>query len=228
MKNPAAPILFIAGADDPLVLSAIRISQRRSIYARPRLHRTSRAKSTYPKCATKILNERGKLEVWTDILSWIETHSNPRPNPHLTKPTSIAIIMKPWLIFTTRRPRRCWAGFTVNRPETGLSDKEVQKRQQTYGEQNVLKSSRNATLARNWIEPFVDIFMIILVVALGAFRYSAELIEAITIGVIIAVDAIIYYIQRFQPKKFLNPSKNSTIQTITVLRDGEEQALRIH
>ena len=49
--------------------------------------------------------------------------------------------------------------------------------------------------------------MIILVVALVLSAIQQNWIEAITIGVIIAVDAIVYYIQRSQPKKFLNPQR---------------------
>ena len=67
--------------------------------------------------------------------------------------------------------------------------------------------------------------MVILVIALALSAIQQNWIEAITIGIIIAVDAIIYYIQRFSTEKILQSLKNSTIQTITVLRDGEEQAI---
>ena len=114
-------------------------------------------------------------------------------------------------------------GDLVVNPETGLSDKEVQKRQQTYGK-NILKVAETP-LWRKLIEPFVDIFMVILVIALALSAIQQNWIEAITIGIIIAVDAIIYYIQRFSTEKILQSLKNSAIQTITVLRDGEEQAI---
>lgn len=112
--------------------------------------------------------------------------------------------------------------FSVN-PEKGLSSKEVEKRQQTYGK-NILKVA-TTPLWRKLIEPFVDIFMVILVIALILSAIQQNWIETITIGIIIAVDAIIYYIQRFSTEKILESLKNSTIQTITVLRDGEEQAI---
>lgn len=112
--------------------------------------------------------------------------------------------------------------FAVD-PEVGLSPKEAAKRQATYGK-NVLKVAETP-LWRKLIEPFVDIFMIILVIALVLSAVQQNWIEAIAIGVIIAVDAIIYYIQRFSTEKILESLKNSTIQTITVLRDGEEQAI---
>lgn len=112
--------------------------------------------------------------------------------------------------------------FTVD-PDRGLSSKEAEKRQQTYGK-NLLKVAETP-LWKKLLEPFIDIFMVILVIALILSAIQQNWIEAITIGVIIAVDAIIYYVQRFSTEKILQSLKNSTIQTITVLRDGEEQAI---
>lgn len=112
--------------------------------------------------------------------------------------------------------------FSTN-PETGLSQKEAEKRQQTYGK-NLLQVAKTP-LWRKLIEPFVDIFMVILVIALALSAIQQNWLEAITIGIIIAIDAIIYYIQRFSTERILESLKNSTIQTITVLRDGEEQAI---
>ena len=124
--------------------------------------------------------------------------------------------------FYNQTTKEVLGNLAVN-PETGLSDKEVQKRQQTYGK-NILKVAETP-LWRKLIEPFVDIFMVILVIALALSAIQQNWIEAITIGIIIAVDAIIYYIQRFSTEKILQSLKNSTIQTITVLRGGEEQAI---
>ncbi len=114
--------------------------------------------------------------------------------------------MKPWLIFTTRRPRRYWASLQSTL-KLGSATKKFKKRQQTYGK-NVLKVAETP-LWRKLIEPFVDIFMIILVVALVLSAIQQNWIEAITIGVIIAVDAIIYYTTFLNRKKFLNPSRTA-------------------
>lgn len=105
-------------------------------------------------------------------------------------------------------------------PEVGLSSKEAAKRQQTYGK-NLLKVAETP-LWRKLIEPFLDIFMVILVVAFVLSAIQQNWIEAITILVIIAVDAVIYYVQRFSTERILKSLKRSTIQTIVVRRDGEE------
>lgn len=115
------------------------------------------------------------------------------------------------------------AGEFSTDPAKGLSTKEVEKRRETYGS-NVLQVAETP-LWRKILEPFVDIFMIILVVALVLSAVQQNWLEAVTIGVIIAVDAVIYYVQRFSTERILKSLKRSTIQTVAVRRDGEEQAV---
>lgn len=50
-------------------------------------------------------------------------------------------------------------------------------------------------------------------------------LEAIVIVVIIALDAVIYYIQRFSTDRILKSLKRSTVHTVTVVRDGQEQSI---
>lgn len=106
-------------------------------------------------------------------------------------------------------------------PRKGLSDKEVIKRQAAYGK-NVLKVAE-VPLWKKLLAPFADIFMVILVIALCLSAVQGNWVEAIAIGVIIAVDAIIYYVQSFSTERILKSLKRSTIQTVAVRRDGEER-----
>ncbi len=112
--------------------------------------------------------------------------------------------------------------FSVD-PKTGLSAAEVRRRQAAYGK-NILRM-KEIPLWRKLLEPFMDIFMIILIVALGLSLVQGDWIEAIAITVIIAVDAIIYYIQRFSTDRILKSLKASTKQTVIVLRAGSEVAV---
>ncbi len=125
--------------------------------------------------------------------------------------------------FYNRTIKEVLAEFAVD-PDLGLSSKEALKRQTKYGK-NLLKVVETP-LWKKLLEPFLDIFMVILLIALVLSAVQQNWIETIAIAVIIAVDAIIYYIQRFSTEKILQSLKNSTIQMITVLRDGEEQALQ--
>lgn len=104
--------------------------------------------------------------------------------------------------------------------ENGLDDKEVQQRQAIYGK-NLLQVAETP-LWRKLLAPFADIFMIILLVALVLSAIQQNWLEAIAIGVIMAVDAIIYYIQSFSTERILKSLKRSTIQTVAVVRNGEE------
>lgn len=112
--------------------------------------------------------------------------------------------------------------FSVD-PKTGLSAAEVRRRQAAYGK-NILRM-KEIPLWRKLLEPFMDIFMIILIVALGLSLVQGDWIEVIAITVIIAVDAIIYYIQRFSTDRILKSLKASTKQTVIVLRAGSEVAV---
>lgn len=106
---------------------------------------------------------------------------------------------------------------------SGLSTKVAQERQAKYGK-NTLKVAETPWW-RKILEPFMDIFMIILVVAMVLSILQQNWIEAIAIFVIIAVDAIIYYIQQFSTERILKSLKRSTVHSVQVLRDGTEQAI---
>lgn len=110
--------------------------------------------------------------------------------------------------------------FKVN-PGKGLSDEEVANRRAEHGS-NSLKVAETP-LWKKLLAPFMDIFMVILVVALVLSAIQGNWLEAITIAVIIALDAIIYYVQRFSTERILKTLKRSTVQDIAVRRNGTEQ-----
>lgn len=112
--------------------------------------------------------------------------------------------------------------FAVD-PEKGLNLREVHKRQEAYGK-NILKF-KETPLWRKLLEPFMDIFMVILLVAMMLSAIQQDWIETIAIGVIIVADTIIYYIQRFSTERILRSLKSNTQHGVAVIRDGEEQTL---
>lgn len=114
------------------------------------------------------------------------------------------------------------AEFSVD-PETGLSTKEVLKRQEEYGKNSL--HLRETPLWRKLLEPFIDVFMIILVVALVLSVIQNDWIEAVAIGVIIIADAVVYYVQRFSTDRILSSLQSSTRQAVAVIRDSKEQAI---
>ncbi len=108
-------------------------------------------------------------------------------------------------------------------PEKGLSSKEVLQRQAKYGK-NTLQMAETPWWKR-LLAPFMDVFMIILVVAMVLSLLQRNWLEAITILVIIALDAVIYYVQQFSTERILKSLKRSTLHSVMVLRDGSEQAV---
>ncbi len=72
MQNPQAPIFFIAGADDPCI-----ISQKDFDKAVDFMHQRGYDKvksKLYSGMRHEILNEIGKEEVWQDVVGWISTN----------------------------------------------------------------------------------------------------------------------------------------------------------
>lgn len=108
-------------------------------------------------------------------------------------------------------------------PKTGLNNAEVAKRQQKYGK-NSLKI-KETPLWKRILAPFLDIFMVILVVALILSALQSNWLEAGTIAVIILANAAIYYIQSYSTERILKSLKASLLQTVTVRRNGDDIAI---
>lgn len=101
----------------------------------------------------------------------------------------------------------------------GLTPAEVQKRQKQNGK-NELKIKVEPWW-RKVLEPFIDIFMAVLMVALVLSLLHGDKIEAILIGAIILINAIIYYVQRFSTERIIRSLKKQTIDDINVFRGGK-------
>lgn len=70
MQNPALPIFFIAGADDPCIISRQDFLKAVN-FMRERGYKNIQHR-LYPGMRHEILNEIGKEAVWSDIISWID------------------------------------------------------------------------------------------------------------------------------------------------------------
>lgn len=112
------------------------------------------------------------------------------------------------------------AHFSVD-PKQGLTEREVKRRRQKHGA-NIIKIAETP-LWRKILEPFLDVFMVILIVALVLSIIQGDLIESVAIGLIVLADAVIYYLQRFSTERILKSLKETTVQETTVMRDGMER-----
>lgn len=69
MQNPDLPVFFIAGADDPCIISAKDFAKAVN-FLRGRGYKNAKSK-LYPGMRHEILNEIGKEEVWQDVVGEI-------------------------------------------------------------------------------------------------------------------------------------------------------------
>jgi len=99
----------------------------------------------------------------------------------------------------------------------GLSPAEVMKRQEEFGK-NELKIQVDPWW-RKVIEPFVDVFMGVLMLALLISIWTGEVVEAVMIGVIILASAIIYWVQRFSTERIVRSLKKQNVDEINVFRN---------
>lgn len=101
----------------------------------------------------------------------------------------------------------------------GLSAAEVAARQKEYGP-NAL-TTKKESLFKRLIEPFANAFVLVLLLALGLSLLEGEAVDATIIGVIVGVNAIIYYFQQYSVGKVLATLKQQDVALVNVLRDGE-------
>lgn len=101
----------------------------------------------------------------------------------------------------------------------GLSRHEVEERLKTYGRNEIrIKSD---PLWRKLIEPFRNVFMLVLFVAVIISFSHHSVFDAIIILVIMMTSAVIYYVQQFTTERILRSLQKHTAQRIEVIRGSE-------
>ncbi len=105
----------------------------------------------------------------------------------------------------------------------GLSASEVAERIREYGP-NSLKL-RGEPLWKKLIEPFANIFMLVLFIAVVVSLLHHAAIDAIIIACIMAANAIIYYVQRFSTERILRSLQRHDRLLVDVVRDGVARRL---
>lgn len=104
--------------------------------------------------------------------------------------------------------------------EEGLSDSDAAERLRSHGK-NVIRVS-GVPLWKKIIEPFASVFMLVLFIAAIISIIHKDVIDGIIIMVIIAISAIIYYIQQLSTARILKTLQKHTLQKVRVLRDGNK------
>lgn len=105
--------------------------------------------------------------------------------------------------------------------DTGLSNNEVEKRRKKFGKNEL--EAKGTPLWRKILEPFMDIFMVMLLVAFVISIIQQAWTEVIMIAIIIAINAIIDYVQQFSTERILRNLRQKTVQPVEVWRNGQKQ-----
>ena len=106
---------------------------------------------------------------------------------------------------------------------SGLSKKEVEKRQAEFGANEIQVKTK--PLWKKIIEPIIDIFMLVLIFAGIISILHGDTLDAIIIFVIVAINAIISYVQEYSTEKILRELRKTSEQIVEVVRDGKTQQI---
>lgn len=107
--------------------------------------------------------------------------------------------------------------------QDGLAQSEAERRLQEYGPNS--QTVPKVALWRRIIEPFTSLFVLILLFALILSVFEHKWFEAIIIGVIVNVNALIYYFQQFSVNQVLKTLKKQDIVKAMVEREGKTSEL---
>lgn len=101
----------------------------------------------------------------------------------------------------------------------GLTEKEAAERLKTDGE-NVLAESKKTGPAGIFIGQFKDVMVMILLIATGISVLLGEITDAVTIILIVLLNAILGFIQEYRTEHTLEALKSMTAPTAKCWRDG--------
>jgi Ca2+-transporting ATPase len=117
-------------------------------------------------------------------------------------------------------------GVTPN----GLNDQEVRRRLEKYGP-NELKETQRVTALDIFLNQFKDIFVIMLLIS-TAIAYYVDFakgetpINAITIAVIVLLNAFVGFIQEYRSERAIEAMRKMTTPKAMVIRDGVETSIQ--
>ncbi len=102
----------------------------------------------------------------------------------------------------------------------GLSKGDAEKRLAHYGP-NVLTATNKVPLWKKILEPFLDVFVYILVIAAAISFFAKEPLDGAIIITILVANAIIFYVQKFSSDRVLDKLKSFDKREVGVVRGGQ-------
>ncbi len=111
---------------------------------------------------------------------------------------------------------------TLNSSINGLTSSEAQKRLLEHGN-NELVEEKKAGPIQIFLGQFMDILIVILIIAAIAAYYVGDTLDAIVILIVVLINAIVGFIQEYRAEKAMEKLKGMISSEAVVIRDGQEQ-----
>jgi Ca2+-transporting ATPase len=109
--------------------------------------------------------------------------------------------------------------------KVGLSSSEVKQRLEKIGP-NQLKEGKKRTVWHMLIDQFKDVLIIILLASTVISVLLGEVTDAIVIGIIVILNAILSVLQEYRAEKSLDALKKMTVPETLVMRDGKQKKIK--
>ena len=101
----------------------------------------------------------------------------------------------------------------------GLSSREAERRLKKYGH-NILEKKKKKSALKIFLSQFNDFIVWVLIIATIISGFIGEKADAITILIIVVMNAILGFIQEFKTEKSLEALKELAAPTAKVIRDN--------
>lgn len=106
----------------------------------------------------------------------------------------------------------------------GLTSKQAEKLLEEYGE-NVIESKKKNGPVKIFVGQFKDVMIMILLAATVISVFLGEIYDAVTIILIVLINAILGFVQEYRTEKTLEALKSMTAPTAKALRDGKRKTV---
>ena len=111
----------------------------------------------------------------------------------------------------------------LNTTKKGLASEEAQKRLAQYG-LNEIKEAEKISPVKIFFSQFSSLIVWILITAMAISAMLGEVTDAVVIGVILAANAVIGFVQEYKAERAIDALRKMAAPKATVLRDGVVEA----
>lgn len=108
---------------------------------------------------------------------------------------------------------------------TGLTSQQAAALLTKHGKNQLEKPKKRGAVVRLALSQFCDVLVVILLIASGISLFLGDVSEALTIGVILLLNAILGFAQEYHTERALEKLSNLAAPQAQVLRDGTELLL---